>query len=433
VSVYFLAYVGYLRESEKVLINEGIRMSSKVETVVIGGGQAGLAISYYLKQKGSEHIVLESAALPGNAWRNGRWDSFTLVTPNWSVLMPGAEYQGDALDSFMGRDEVVRYLENYVENFQLPVKFNITVSGVERDSGSGKYLVRTIDDVYEADNVIVATGLFQNPRLPNFSSDFGQQIDQMHSSQYRNPELLSPGAVLVVGSGQSGCQITEGLYLSGRKVFLCVGSAGRVPRRYRGKDINEWLEMTGFGDRTVDKLPDPSAKFAPNPHVSGVGGGRSLNLHQFARDGVTLLGRLQGVQGDAIELAPDLGENLAKVDKFEAELLKMLDGYIDENKIDAPESDLSQLRDGFKVDLVAELDLRAAGITTIIWATGYTFDFSMVKLPVFDKDGFPIQNRGETDYPGLFFLGLPWLHKSKSGLFSGVGDDAQHIASVIFP
>lgn len=407
-------------------------MSNVIETVIIGGGQAGLAMSYCLKERGHEHIVLEQAAQPANAWRNGRWDSFTLVTPNWSVQLPGTGYQGDEPNGFMSRSEVVAYLEDYIDRFELPVKFQTRVDEVTAKPNGDGYLVETDDGVFEASHVVVATGMFQQPKLPDFSSSMAAQIDQIHSGQYRNPEALSPGAVLVVGSGQSGAQIAEELYKSGRVVYLSVGSAGRGPRRYRGKDIYEWLTLlSGDVERTVDDLPSPSAKFMGSLHVSGTKGGHSLNLHQFARDGVILLGRLQGATNGKITLTPDLRDNLEYADKYEHELLNMVDGYIEKTGMDAPEEDLPQLQDGFEVEVIKELDLKGAGITTIIWATGYTFDFTMVKLPIVDEDGYPIQTRGVTEFPGMYFLGLPWLYKQSSGLLAGVGEDAEYLASAI--
>lgn len=235
----------------------------------------------------------------------------------------------------------------------------------------------------------------------------------------------------MVGSAQSGSQIAEELYLSGRKVYLCTGSAGRVPRRYRGKDIFEWMNLTGFLDRTPDVLPSPQAKFAGNPHVSGRDGGRTLNLHQFVRDGVSLAGHIQGGEGNTIHVAGDLKENLAKADKVETDLVKMVDAYIARNGLDIPAETLPVLQDGYEVEELREIDLQSAGITTIIWAMGYRFDFSFIKLPVQDTDGFPIQKRGVTAYPGLYFVGLPWLDKMRSGLLVGVGESAEYIASQI--
>jgi putative flavoprotein involved in K+ transport len=253
----------------------------------------------------------------------------------------------------------------------------------------------------------------------------------LSSGQYRNANALPPGAVLVVGSAQSGCQIAEELYQSGRTVYLCVGSAGRVPRRYRGKDIFEWLTLSGFVNRTAAQMTDPRMKYAGSLHVSGRDGGHSINLHQFARDGVILLGRLQDARDGKIWCAPDLKQNLAKADTIESEMLKMIDGYIDREGLKIPLESLPVLRDGFNVEEIAELDLAAAGITTVVWAMGYTFNYNAVHLPVVDGDGYPLQNRGVTAYPGLFFVGLPFISRWKSGLFLGVGEDAEFIAGRI--
>jgi putative flavoprotein involved in K+ transport len=406
-------------------------MTQRINTIIVGGGQAGLATSYYLSQQDHEHVVLEQGGEAGNAWRNGRWDSFALLTPNWSIRLPGAEYQGDDPNGFMSRAEIIRYFDQYVERFRLPVRRGVQVTAVEQKPNGNGYQVRADGTIFEAANVVMATGLYQQPRIPPFSVHLPAEIMQLHSGEYRNPQALPPGRVLVVGSAQSGCQIAEELYQSGRQVYLCVGSAGRAPRRYRGKDIYEWLSLSGFLDRTVDKLPSPRAKFASNPHVSGKDGGHTLNLHQFARDGVVLLGRIAGVQAGKIMLAPDLMENLAKADKFEAEAVKLVDDYIEKSGLDAPEERLPQLRDGYQAKVVSELDCRTAGISSVIWATGYAFDFSLVKLPVLDGDGYPVQRRGATNYPGLYFVGLPWLHTQKSGLLIGVGEDAAFIASKI--
>lgn len=406
-------------------------MSEKIETIIIGAGQAGLATSYYLKQLGRENLVLEKAARAGNAWRNDRWDSFTLLTPNWSFRLPGAEYKDAEPDAFMPRDEIVSRIEKYVEGFDLPVRYQQTVTRIEPNNDETGYLAKTGSADYQANNVVVSTGLFQSPKIPAFSQNLPAEITQLHSGSYRNPASLPPGGVLVIGSGQSGCQIAEELYLQGRKVFLSIGATGRVPRRYRGKDVYRWMQIVGSLDQTVDKLPSPRAKFETNPHVSGRDGGRTLNLHQFARDGVVLLGHLQGAQGKRVWLAPDRNDCLAKADQFEANLVKRIDGYIEKEALNVPLESLPVLRDGFEADEISELDLQTAGITTVIWAMGYQFDFSLVKLPVLDGDGFPIQNRGVTNYPGLFFVGLPWLYKYKSGHLIGVGDDAKYIAEDI--
>jgi putative flavoprotein involved in K+ transport len=213
-------------------------------------------------------------------------------------------------------------------------------------------------------------------------------------------------------------------------VFPSVGSAGRAPRRYRGKDVVVWLSQIGFFDMTPDKLPVPKEHFAP-PHVSGTNGGHTLNLHQFARDGVTLLGHVRGASSETISLGPDLHETLARVDQFEREVQKMIDGYVQANGLDAPDEDLPELRDGYEQPIVDELDLKEAGINTVIWATGYTYDFGLLKMPVFDGDGFPIQTRGVTSHPGLYFVGMPWMPSLKTGILAGVGECAEHITSHI--
>jgi putative flavoprotein involved in K+ transport len=406
-------------------------MTEEVETVIVGGGQAGLATSYWLGHLGRENIVLEQAAQAGSAWRDGRWDSFTLVTPNWSIRLPGAEYQGSDPDGYMGRTDLVRYFEQYVDLHHLPVRFKTCVNSIDLLNDAG-YRVQAGETSWKARNVVVATGFFQTPSIPDYRQNLPADILQIPSGLYRSPAALPPGAVLVVGSAQSGCQIAEELYQSGRKVYLCVGgSSGRVPRRYRGRDIVYWLYHTGFMNRTVDNLPSPRARFAGNPQATGKNGGHTINLHQFYRDGVTLLGRMQGVQDGKAWLAPDLKENLARIDQFEGNITKMIDEYIAKNGIDAPEETLPVLRDGYNAMEINSLDLRSAGISTVIWAKGYSFNFNLLHLPVFDSDGFPVTEHNATRYPGLYFVGIPWVTMFKSALLVGVGDDAAFIAQSI--
>ncbi|HEY3291327.1 MAG TPA: NAD(P)-binding domain-containing protein [Anaerolineae bacterium] len=405
-------------------------MNSVVNTVVVGGGQAGLAVSYYLTQQGRDHIVLEQSEHPAHVWRDERWDSFTFVTPNWSIQMPGTPRLGMP-DGYLSRDDIIAYFETYVQQHRLPVRYRARVSAVEQKATGSGYTVTTENEVYDTQNVVVATGLFQTPKRPASSAKVSKDIVQLNHIDYRNPQSLPAGAVLVAGSGQSGCQIAEELYQCGRKVYLCVGTAGCVPRRYRGKDIVYWLESTGFFSRTPDKLPSPRAKFNANPQATGKDGGHTISLHQFARDGVVLLGHFLSAQGDVVSIAPDLHESLAKSDKIGNDLVAMIDSYISKNGLDYPTETLIQMRDGYSAPIVTELDLRSEGITSIVWAMGYNFDYSLVKLPVVDADGYPIQQRGVTNYPGLYFLGMPWLHNQKSGILLGVGDDAAYIASRI--
>jgi len=399
----------------------------KVETIIVGGGQAGLSTSYHLKQLGREQVIFEAAEKAGNAWRNDRWDSFTLVTPNWSMQLPGAPYDGNDPDGFLKKDEVVAYFEQYVEKFNLPVQFKTSVLEVVPLGDGRGYQVKTSGGIYQAKNVVMATGSFQKPKIPAFSVNIPQSIKQLHSGQYRNPNQLPDGAVLVVGSAQSGMQIAEELYQSGRVVYLCTGTAPRVPRRYRGRDIFSWLVDTSFFDQTPDKLPSPKARLGGNPQVSGRDGGHSLNLHQFARDGVKLFGHIAGTQNGKVMFSPDLKENLAKVDKAEKDIIGMIDKYIETNGIRAPQETLPDLQDGYSAEVITELDLKSENINTIIWAMGYTSDYSLVKLPLTDEDGFPLQQRGITQYPGLYFIGMNWLYKRKSVTLVGVNEDVEHI------
>jgi putative flavoprotein involved in K+ transport len=399
----------------------------RIETIIVGGGQAGLSTSYHLKQLKREHVVFESAEKPARAWRNDRWDSFTFVTPNWTIQLPGAHYDGNDPDGFLKKDEIVAYFERYVENLDLPVQFKTSVQEVAPLEGGRGYQVKASGRSYHAKNVVMATGSFQIPKVPAFSANIPAGILQLHSGHYRNPGQLPDGAVLVVGSGQSGMQIGEELYQSGRTVHLCTGTAPRVPRRYRGRDIVAWLQDIGFFDQTVDTLPSPKARLMGNPQVSGKDGGHSLNLHQFARDGVRLTGHIAGVQDGKVMFAPDLKENLAKVDKAERDIIERIDRHIEANGINVPLESLPKLQDGYAADGITELDLKTANITTVIWAIGYTADYSLVKLPLTDKDGFPIQQRGITQYPGLYFVGTNWLNKRKSPILLGVNEDVEHI------
>jgi putative flavoprotein involved in K+ transport len=404
-------------------------MTQRFDTVVIGAGAAGLAMSYCLTQQGSDHIVLEKRQA-GEAWRSGKWDSFTLVSPNWTLRLPGFAYAGNHPDGYLTRDEVIRYLEDYSTLFHPPVRTGVAVKAVE--GAQDGLVVETDSGSIEAANVVVATGAFQQPKIPACSARISPEILQLHTSQYRNPRQLPDGAVLVVGSGQSGCQIAEELYRNGRKVYLCTGKVRRVPRTYRGKDIFWWAEQMGMFDQTVDTLDSPAERFTPNPQLTGNDGGRALNLHQFALDGVTLLGRFQDTDGSRVAIAGDLMENLASGDEADVNFRKAVDKLIEETGMSAPPAEEEpELRAGYDAEIITELDLKAAGITTIIWAAGYQRDFRWIKFPIFDEFGYPVQQRGVTAQPGLYFIALQWLHTLKSSLLMGMGEDAAHIAAHI--
>ena len=407
-------------------------MTENLDVVIIGGGQAGLSVSYFLTEQGCKHVVLEKDQI-GASWKK-RWDSFHMVTPNWMLQLPGFPYQGDNPEGFLTREETVNHLESYVKQFNPRVE-HLAVTAVRMDPDNLGYTVETKETTFHTKNVVVATGAYQMKKIPaEISDQIDKTVSQIHSSEYRNPNELRPGNVLVVGTGQSGCQIAKELNEAGRKVFLSVGSCGRLPRRYRGIDGTWWATKLGIYDRTVDQLGSPREKYACNPHVSGHNQGEDINLRQFAVDGITLLGRLDEAHGMTVNLRPDLSDNLAKADAFADRIMNGVDHYVTMNGMNLPDDEKRIQYEALKtnkIPTITELDLIEAGITTIIWATGYTPDFSWIKLPIFDDDGYPVHDRGITAYQGLYFIGLPWLHKAKSATLYGVGEDAEYISEDI--
>jgi len=278
-------------------------MDNNYSVVIVGGGQAGLAMSYCLKEKGFNHIVFEKNKI-GHSWRSKRWDSFCLVTPNWQCKLPGYHYPGDNPHGFMQKDEIVRYIEDYAASFDPPVKEGVEVSRVRMNDSQGVFELTTSMGDYTADQVVIAAGNYHIPKVPKIAERLPEHIVQIHSSEYKNPHLLPDKSVLVVGTGQSGCQIAEDLHLAGKKVHLCVGSAPRSPRRYRGKDVVDWLDKMGYYDLPLDEHPQKEkVRTNTNHYVTGRDGGREIDLRRFSLEGMQLYGRLKTISGGHLDLS----------------------------------------------------------------------------------------------------------------------------------
>ena len=405
--------------------------TEQIETVIVGGGQAGLAMSYYLGQLGREHVVLERRRV-AERWRSERWDSLCFQAPNWNMRLPGFAHHLADPDAFSTRDDVVRYIEGYASAIGAPMRCGVAATALRQKQGSARLVIETAVGCFEAKNVVIATGPFQVPAASPLQCC---RALQLHSSQYRNPELLPLGAVLIVGAGNSGCQIAEELCSANRRVYLSVSGHQRTPRRYRGKDCIWWNLALGDADTTVDQRVDAQ----PSRLMTGVGGGHDVDLRRLAAEGVVLLGRVLGGRNGRLALAPDLGENLARGDASLIALMRRCDEHVARSGLDfpAPDTSAETMPDPKEVaDPILTLDLSAAGISTIIWANGFRYDFSWIDLPIFGNctepsNRVPSHKRGITCVPGVYFLGLPWLHKWKSAFLFGVGEDAEYLAAQI--
>ena len=398
-------------------------MSIHHEVIVVGGGHAGLATSYLLTEAGIDHVVLDSGAV-GDTWRHKRWDNFFLVTPNWQCTLPGFNYDGDDPDGFMDKGEILGFFDRYVRSFDPPLQSHVQV--LEIIPGENAYELRTTAGTFTADKVVIATSNYHQPRIPEIAQSISPEINQLHSSEYKNASSLPDGAVMVVGTGQSGCQIAEDLHIEGRRVHLCVGRAPRVSRAYRGRDVVKWLDEMGHYKITVDDHPEGHAvRFETNHYVTGRGGGHEINLRDFAQQGMKLYGHLSSCEGNRMSFADDLLENLDNADAVALRINRTLDGYIEKNGIEAP-ADTTE-PNTWKPPTVSEIDVIEEEISSIIWATGYGLDFSWIKAPVFDDTGYPIYYRGVTELDGLYFTGLNWLWTWGSGRIYSAGDDAKFI------
>lgn len=406
-----------------------------VETVVVGAGQAGLVMSRLLRDAGHEHVVLERRMTLGGGWQD-RWDAFQLVSPNWTTSVPGFDYRGSDPDGYMARDEVIDHWRAYAASIAAPVEFDTAVARLTaRDDGRPGFVIETTQGSIEAREVIVAAGGFQQPRIPPAAAGFGPTIHQVHSHHYRRPADLPDGAVLVVGSGQSGVQLAEELQAAGRTVFLSVGHCGRVPRRYRDRDVFWWLrqlivngEAVGATLPTVDQLPDPRMRFACNPHLSGHDGGHDTNLRKFAAAGMRLVGRFEAADGGRARFAADLAANLQFADGFFGKQLRGLcDTFTERAGLDLPPHADEPF--DHEVAEVTELDLAAESISTVLWTSGYRLAFDWIELPIFEDTGMPIHRRGVTDAPGLTFIGLPWQRGMGSANLVAFVQDAEFLAA----
>lgn len=405
-------------------------MHEAVDVVVVGAGQAGLAMSYHLKQQGIAHVVLERGAI-GESWRSQRWASFHLNTPNWLSGLPALPFHPHAPDGFGHRDEFVSYLDAYARAFDLPVRQHAPVAAVEHRAGGG-YAVRVGGDTVSARAVVLASGAMSRPRVPDMARRLGDDVVSLSAGSYRDAVGLPAGAVVVVGSGQSGCQVAEDLLDAGRRVYVCASRVGRVPRTYRGRDILAWWHAMGFLDVRVEDLEDPATVFAPQPQVSGTAGGHTVSLQSLARDGATLLGRVVAVEGTTLAVGDDLRANIAFADDKARAFKAEIDAHVARAGIRAPppEPDPGEppLPDLHGSDEWRTLDLRATGVGSVIWCTGFDGDWSWVHVEVLDAQGRPRHRGGVTAVPGVYFVGLPWLSVRKSGIIVGVTDDAARIA-----
>jgi putative flavoprotein involved in K+ transport len=404
--------------------------------VVIGGGQAGLGASHHLARRGIEHVVLERGRI-GESWRSQRWDSFVLNTPNWMSQLPGEADTTESRDTFLTGDAYVARLQAYADDRRIPIRTGMDVTAVGARTRGGGFVVTadhgggTVE--FETRNVIVASGLQRVPRVPAIARSLPDDIVQMHAASYRRPGDLPTGAVLVVGSAQTGVQVVEDLLEAARTVYLCTSAVGRVRRRYRGRDTFEWLVEAGFFDVPLERLTDPKLRLAKQPAISGVGRlGHTVSLQYLAERGAILLGRPIGIERDRLLLDDTLGANIAFGDRTSAETNHGLEDGIrnagleppdlEPDPADAPHPDPTSVRSP------TELDLEASAIGSVVWATGFGGDLGYLRLPVLDDTSEAIHQRGVAPVPGIHFLGFPWLSKRKSGIIYGIDEDAAFIA-----
>ncbi|MEM9445779.1 MAG: MSMEG_0569 family flavin-dependent oxidoreductase [Verrucomicrobiota bacterium] len=403
--------------------------NKELDVAIIGGGQAGLSMSHCLMSRGlNNHLIFERNQL-GHSWRNERWDSFCLVTPNFQCRLPGYDYDGTDPNGFMLKNEIVAFIERYAKSFNPPLMEGVTVNSVLlRKAG---FTVETSSGSWNTQQVVIATGAYHRPRKLPGSQKIPGSIMQIHSAEYKNPKQIPDGEVIVVGSAQSGCQIAEDLHLEGRKVHLCLGSAPRSPRFYRGRDVVDWFEEMGHYDKPIHEFENPEeVRHETNHYLTGRDGGREMDLRQFALEGMSLYGFLESIDASGFNVRPDVNEKLDLADETYVRLRNIIDKYILNQGLEIPSEEpyIPVWKPNVEQTRLNFADQR---ISAIIWAIGFAPEFGFVKAPVFDNKGYPCCVRGVTDCPGLYFLGLPWLYTWGSGRFAGVARDADYLAEKI--
>jgi putative flavoprotein involved in K+ transport len=396
------------------------------DTIVIGAGQAGLATSWHLKQRGIEHVVLERGRV-AETWRSRRWDSFRLLITNRLCQLPGFRYAGDQPDGFMHKAEIVQFFEEYAASFDPPVREGVAVTELRRGLAGDWEVVTGNGEALGADNVVVATGAYQRPHTPALAAEIDRRVMQLHSDSYRNPAQLPAGAVVVVGGGSSGGQIAADLARSGRQVFLALGRCHWLPRRYRGRDITAWNDATGFSAQPLHSLEDPAARLKCLPMMAASDTGEDMTPWTLHDEGVTITGRLVGAAPGKLCFADDAEATLAGGEAFAALIRARIDAYIAANGIDAPTQEYRPRQANELGARVRDIDLETAGVSAIVWATGYRMNFDWILDAQFDEQGYPVHQGGVSTEPGLYFVGLPWLTTRGSSFIIGVGFDAQRI------